>query len=57
MIFYAPGYEYNDIGAIIEEYIVQKGITTIKNFCRHGIKSVFCTTPIILQYCNNEPNV
>jgi methionyl aminopeptidase len=47
---------YKDIGAIIEDYVVARGFTTVKNFCGHGIGSVFHTNPNILHYRNNEPN-
>jgi methionyl aminopeptidase len=56
MMFVEPGRDYKDIGAIIEDYVVQKGFSTVKNFCGHGIGSVFHTTPNILHYRNNEPN-
>uniref|UniRef100_A0A7S1DDL8 Methionine aminopeptidase n=1 Tax=Cyclophora tenuis TaxID=216820 RepID=A0A7S1DDL8_CYCTE len=51
-----PGKDYKDIGAIIEDYVAAKGFTTVKNFCGHGIGSVFHANPNILHYRNNEPN-
>jgi len=54
--FVKPGRDYKDIGAIIEDHIVPKGYSTVKNFCGHGIGSVFHTAPNILHYRNNEPN-
>jgi methionyl aminopeptidase len=51
-----PGKEYKEIGGIIEDYVTSRGLTTVKNFCGHGIGSVFHTTPNILHYRNNEPN-
>ena len=56
MNFVKPGNDYKDIGAIIEDYVVARGFTTVKNFCGHGIGSVFHTNPNILHYRNNEPN-
>ena len=50
-----PGNDYKDIGAIIEDYVTDKGFTTVRNFCGHGIGSVFHSTPNILHYRNNEP--
>jgi methionyl aminopeptidase len=51
-----PGRDYKDLGAIIEDHIVPEGLSTVRNFCGHGIGSVFHTTPNILHYRNNEPN-
>ena len=56
MNFCRPGNDYKDIGAIIEDHVVPRGFTTVKNFCGHGIGSVFHTNPNILHYRNNEPN-
>ena len=56
MNYVQPGRDYKDIGGIIEEYIVPRGYTTVRNFCGHGIGSVFHTNPNILHYKNNEPN-
>jgi len=54
--FVAPDRDYKDIGGIIEDYIVPRGFSTVRNFCGHGIGSVFHTNPNILHYRNNEPN-
>jgi len=51
-----PGRDYKDIGGVIEDYVTERGFTTIKSFCGHGIGSVFHTAPNILHYKNNEPN-
>eukprot|EP00980_Cylindrotheca_fusiformis_P010258 scaffold2277_cov137-Cylindrotheca_fusiformis.AAC.13 len=51
-----PGRDYKDIGGIVEDHVVAEGFSTVKNFCGHGIGSVFHTTPNILHYRNNEPN-
>jgi len=50
-----PGKDYKDIGGIIEDYVTERGFTTVRNFCGHGIGSVFHSTPNILHYKNNEP--
>ena len=54
--FVQPGNDYKDIGGIIEDHVEAKGFTTVRNFCGHGIGSVFHTNPNILHYRNNEPN-
>lgn len=51
-----PGRDYKEIGGVIEDYVVPKGFSTVRNFCGHGIGSVFHTNPNILHYRNNEPN-
>ena len=51
-----PGREYKEIGQVIEEYVTPRGLSTVRNFCGHGIGSTFHTTPNILHYTNNEPN-
>ena len=54
--FVKPGRDYKDIGAIIEDYVVPRGFSTVRNFCGHGIGQTFHTNPNILHYRNNEPN-
>lgn len=54
--FVQPGNDYKDIGAIIEDHVEPKGYASVRNFCGHGIGSVFHTNPNILHYRNNEPN-
>jgi methionyl aminopeptidase len=56
MEFVQPGRDYKDIGAIIEDHVTERGFTTVKNFCGHGIGSVFHTNPNIFHYRNSEPN-
>eukprot|EP00980_Cylindrotheca_fusiformis_P010252 scaffold2277_cov137-Cylindrotheca_fusiformis.AAC.7 len=51
-----PGRAYKDIGGIIEDYVVAEGCSTVRDFCGHGIGSIFHPTPDILHYRNNEPN-
>jgi len=54
--FVKPGRDYKELGAIMEDHIVPRGFSSVRNFCGHGIGSVFHTTPNILHYRNNEPN-
>jgi methionyl aminopeptidase len=54
--FAKPGRDYKDIGAIIEDYVTERGFSTVRNFCGHGIGSVFHSTPNVLHYRNTEPN-
>jgi methionyl aminopeptidase len=51
-----PGRDYKDLGAIMEDHIVKDGFTTVRNFCGHGIGSIFHTTPSILHYRNTNAN-
>lgn len=52
----APGHDYKEIGGIVEDYVTARGFSTVRNFCGHGIGSVFHTNPNILHYRNSEPN-
>jgi len=54
--FVQPRRDYKELGAIMENHIVPLGFSSVRNFCGHGIGSVFHTTPNILHYKNNEPN-
>eukprot|EP00536_Pseudo-nitzschia_multiseries_P015756 jgi/Psemu1/299092/fgenesh1_pm.946_\ len=51
-----PGRDYKELGALVEDHVVPRGFSSVRNFCGHGIGSVFHTTPNILHYRNNEPN-
>jgi methionyl aminopeptidase len=55
-MFVQPGRDYKELGAIMEDHISPLGFDSVRNFCGHGIGSVFHTTPNILHYRNNEPN-
>lgn len=55
MNFVKPNRDYKDIGAIIEDHVTERGFTTVRNFCGHGIGSVFHTNPNIFHYRNSEP--
>jgi methionyl aminopeptidase len=50
-----PGVNYNVIGRCIEEYIVPRGYSTVKQFCGHGIGQVFHMSPNIYHYTVNQP--
>jgi methionyl aminopeptidase len=54
--FVQPGRDYKDIGAIIEDYVVQRGFSTAQRFCGHGVGSIFHTNPTILHYRNTHAN-
>jgi methionyl aminopeptidase len=54
--FVFPGRDYKDIGGIIEDYVTPRGLSTVRNFCGHGVGSTFHTNPNVLHYRNNEPN-
>ena len=56
MEFCRVGRSYSDIGGIIEDYVEKRGYTTVRNFCGHGIGSVFHCSPNVLHYRNSEPN-
>ncbi len=34
--FCKPGEKYSDIGGIIEDIVIPKGFTSVKEFCGHG---------------------
>jgi methionyl aminopeptidase len=54
MTMVRPGAEYKDIGAFIEDYVTERGFSTVQRFTGHGIGSVFHTRPHILHYKNND---
>ena len=39
-----PGRDYKDIGGIIEDYVTPRGLSTVRNFCGHGIGQVRSST-------------
>jgi len=55
MNFVQPNRDYKDIGGIIEDHISERGYSTVRGFCGHGIGSVFHTNPNIFHYRNSEP--
>lgn len=53
--FVQPNNDYKDIGGIIEDHITELGYSTVRNFCGHGIGSVFHANPNIFHFKNSEP--
>ena len=45
-----PGTKLGDIGATIQEHVEAKGFSVVKDFCGHGIGTVFHEPPNILHY-------
>lgn len=50
-----PEVAVKKIGGVIEEHAKAAGLSVVRNFCGHGVGSVFHTTPNIMHYKNNEP--
>ena len=45
-----PGLKIGDIGHEIQTYVEDKGFSVVKDFCGHGISTVFHEPPNILHY-------
>ena len=45
-----PGLKLGDIGHEIQNYVEEKGFSVVKDFCGHGISTVFHEPPNILHY-------
>ena len=45
-----PGLKLGDIGHEIQNYVEDKGFSVVKDFCGHGINTVFHEPPNILHY-------
>ena len=45
-----PGLKLGDIGNEIQAYVEDKGFSVVKDFCGHGISTVFHEPPNILHY-------
>jgi methionyl aminopeptidase len=45
-----PGIKLGDIGHEIQSYVEKKGFSVVRDFCGHGISSVFHEYPNILHY-------
>ena len=45
-----PGARLGDIGAVIQEHAEKKGYSVVRDFCGHGIGTVFHEYPNILHY-------
>lgn len=50
-----PETNYNVIGNSIQEYVHERGYSTVRSFCGHGIGQVFHTAPNIFHYKINQP--
>jgi methionyl aminopeptidase len=49
-----PDVAINKIGGVIEEHAEREGLSVVRNFCGHGISSIFHTTPNVLHYKNSD---
>jgi len=45
-----PGIKVGDIGYEIQSYVEDKGFSVVRDFCGHGISTVFHESPNILHY-------
>ena len=45
-----PGIKLGDIGYEIQSYVEEKGFSVVRDFCGHGISTVFHETPNVLHY-------
>ena len=45
-----PGIKLGDIGHEIQNYVEDKGFSVVKDFCGHGISTIFHEPPNILHY-------
>ncbi|CAN8066719.1 unnamed protein product [Agarophyton chilense] len=50
-----PGLPVKRIGGVIEEHAKRHGFTVVRNFCGHGVNSIFHTTPHVMHFKNNDP--
>lgn len=50
-----PGLAVKKIGGVIEQHANRNGFSAVRNFCGHGVNSVFHTTPNVMHFKNNEP--
>jgi methionyl aminopeptidase len=49
-----PGIKLGDIGATIQDYVESKEFSVVKDFCGHGIGTVFHKPPNVLHYGNKN---
>ena len=49
-----PGVNINVIGKTIQEYAEKHGFSVVRDFCGHGIGTIFHTAPQVLHYYSNE---
>ena len=45
-----PGIKLGDIGATIQDFVESKGFSVVRDFCGHGIGTVFHKSPNVLHY-------
>ena len=45
-----PGIKLGDIGATIQENVESKGFSVVRDFCGHGIGTIFHQPPNVLHY-------
>ena len=45
-----PGLKLGDIGYTIQSYVEKKGFSVVRDFCGHGISTIFHEPPNILHY-------
>ncbi|KAI0563378.1 Methionyl aminopeptidase [Gracilaria domingensis] len=50
-----PDLPVKRIGRVIEDHAKSHGFTVVRNFCGHGVNSIFHTTPNVMHFNNNEP--
>ena len=51
-----PGIKLGDIGYEIQSYVEDKGFSVVRDFCGHGISTVFHETPNVLHYGKKNKN-
>ncbi len=52
-----PGLKLGDIGNEIQTYVENKGFSVVKDFCGHGISTIFHEPPNILHYGNKNTGI
>ena len=45
-----PGLKLGDIGYTIQSYVEEKGYSVVRDFCGHGISTIFHEPPNVLHY-------
>ena len=49
-----PGIKLGDIGHEIQSYVEERGFSVVRDFCGHGISTIFHEPPNILHYGNKN---
>ena len=52
-----PGVKLGDIGYEIQSYVEEKGFSVVRDFCGHGISTIFHEPPNILHYGNKNSGI